>query len=95
MKPRAFLERAQRIIDALSARIDAQALGLGADAPHCVSTVGAFHRCAGGVEGDLANPRTSRATVCAMIRVLRKFVGNHRLMVAQRALYLRNTRRAQ
>lgn len=81
MKPRAFLTRARRVIDAIDARLERQTFAKGADEPHLVSLVGAFHRAAGGLEGDLDKPTTSRATVCAMVRVLRRLVTSHAIMV--------------
>lgn len=84
MKPRPFLERAQRIIDALSERIDAQAMRPGADAPHCVSVVGVFHTYAGNLERAIERMRV--VNLPSHVRTLRRIVETHRIMVALRAI---------
>jgi hypothetical protein len=90
VKPRANAERAQRCIDRLSARIDAQALRPGADAPHLVSTVGAFHHAAGSLEGRIRQRGAwwSVADYRAELRILALIVRTHATMVRQRGLVL-------
>lgn len=88
-----FSDRAQSIIDRLSERIDSQALRLGADAPHCVSTVGTFHAAAGRLERELQDgePRPGSVRAARMIgalRWLRLCVASHAVMVADRAKFL-------
>ena len=85
MKPHA--RRVRRIIDKLSARIDQQAMQRGADAPHCVATVGSFHRAAGYLESDAG--KLPFASVVAHVRILRRVVTTHAIMVRQRGLALR------
>lgn len=82
MKPRAFIERARRIVDRLSERIDDQAMRKGADALHCVAIVGAFHEAAGRIERTLAGGKTYRPQVMfAMLRALHRMAANHRSLV--------------
>ena len=85
-----FSERAQRVIDLLSGRIDDQAMQRGADTPHCVSTVGTFHESAGRLERaiDRAGRRLSEANAMVWIRSLRRIVASHATMVADRAKFL-------
>lgn len=89
MIPADLPDRVRAFLARLDARLERQTFQPGADAPHAVSLVGAFQRAAGGLELDLSNPRTSKATVFAMARVLRRMVDTHRIIVRNRGLYLR------
>lgn len=87
MKP--IVERAQRIIDLLSGRMDDQAMRTGADAPHCVSVYGAFQTAAGDLERILERRIIVVPNVVALVRALAKIQRSHLLMVRMRATYLR------
>lgn len=87
-------ERARRILDRLDARLEGQTFGDGADAPHAVALVGAFHRAAGNLERDLDQPSTSIAFVGAMLRALRSTVRTHANVVAMHGIALRAQRAA-
>lgn len=89
MKPRAFTERARRVIERLDERLERQTFGKGADAVHVVSVAGVFHRAAGQLESDLENPRVSKANIATMLRVLHRIVDSHRVMVLHRGALLR------
>lgn len=78
-------DRAQRIIDRLSDRIDAQAMRKGADSPHLVATVGVFHRAAGDFERQLERMPFDRDSILYAVRTLRRIVRAHAVMVALRA----------
>jgi hypothetical protein len=94
MKPRALTERAQRVLDKLSERIDQQAMRAGADAPHVVAIVGAFHSYAGRFEQRLEGlPMLTVSDCAAELHVLLRSVRTHALLVAQRALVLRMAKR--
>lgn len=84
MKPRAFQARAERIIDALSIRIELQTFRAGADAPRAVAAVGAFHAAAGRLERDVQRPTCNRATVATLMRALRNMVRVHAIIVDRR-----------
>lgn len=82
-------ERVERILDRLDARLEQQTFLRGADAPHAVALVGAFHRAAGDVERALDHPATSQSYVRNMARILRRMIRTHAAVVAARAAALR------
>ncbi len=90
MKARAFVERAQRVLDSLDARLEGQTFKPGADAPHAVAIVGTFHRAAGDVERHLERMPLDRFGIVASVRILRRIVRTHAVMVDLRAIFLRN-----
>lgn len=83
MRPRAFVRRARRIIDRLDAQLERQTFAKGADAPHLVSLVSAYHRASGYIESDAG--KLPFATVVLHIRVLRRLVTSHAMMVRRLA----------
>lgn len=96
MKPRSLPERLARVLGRLDARLEGQTLKPGADSPHCTAVVGAFHQAAGQLErradawpcpAVLHVVRERAAYYAAELRVLRRVVEAHRLMVALRGLY--------
>lgn len=87
--------RARAIIDKLDERLERQTFLEGADAPHCVAAVGAVHRFAGNFERKLDELARLRRVDCivAELRLLRRVVRDHGLMVGLRGAQLRAARR--
>lgn len=80
-RARSIPERVRAVLDALTERIDAEALGVGADAPHLVATVGSFHAAAGHLERRLERRPYLTATDAAIVlRQLRRVVAAHATM---------------
>jgi hypothetical protein len=84
-----FADRARRLLDRLDARMEKQTFLPGADAVHCTSTVGIYNRASGDIERLIDVPTAARATICVMLRTLRRIVESHRCMVALRGAYLK------
>lgn len=87
-----LLERVERCIERLDARIARQILERGSDAPHCVSVVGVFHTLAGSLErhalGKDRLPILDASSAARRIGLLRRVVRDHAVMVAMRGRQL-------
>lgn len=88
--------RARAIIDKLDERLERQTMQEGADAPHCVSAVGAIHRFAGNFERKLDElARLCRVDcIAAELRLLRRVQRDHAVMVNMQGARIRAARRA-
>lgn len=89
MNPRTLQERATAMLERLDARLERQTFEPGADAPHVVSLVGLFHREAGNVERRMERMPLDRFGILTSLRILRRIVSTHAILVRHRAMVVR------
>lgn len=89
-----LLARVLTLLDRLDDRLEAQVLLPGADEVHCTAMVGLFHTAAGRAERRFDTLGTARGSgyerlFATEIRVLRRIVHTHGVMVRERGAELR------
>ena len=88
--------RVRAVVDKLDDRMEHQTQREGADAPHCVATVGAWQAFAGALERKLDRlAQLGRLDVLAAeLRLLRRVLRDHAVMVNMQGARIRAARRA-